>query len=167
MKLNLGYSRVDQIEHVLYVPGLFEIDPETKEQTMTTPIGGSAAPFTLIMRSKATDSMKVAADKVADEVAAWFQTNMPNLPAKKRTQERLIEENTDAFYSIMEDFVIAGVVGWKNAPAVDDSGAAVADAPYNPDALRQAFRDERELLMQALGAYTPKNSGKFVSLKTA
>lgn len=167
MKLNLGYSRVDQIEHVLYVPGIFEIDPDTKEQILTTPIGGDAAPFTLLMRSKATDVMKVASDKVADEVAAWFQANLPNLPAKKRTQERLISENTDAFYSIMEDFVISGVIGWKNAPAVDDSGKAVAAAPYDPEALRQAFRDERELLMQALGAYTPKNSGKFVSLKAA
>lgn len=163
-KLKLGYTRVDQIEHVLYVPGLIEIDSETGEQSFTTPIGGKDKPFTLLMQSKSNDAMKKASDKVADDVAQWFQTNKPAIPAKKRTQQKLIEEDENAFYTIMEDFLLVAVTGWKNAPAVDDDGKPVDNAPFDPEALRALWRDEKDLLVQTLGAYTPKNSGKFVSL---
>lgn len=159
MRLNLGYTRVDQIEHVLYVPGVFDEDGE-----LNTPIGGQEKPFTLILRSKKTDEMERASDKFSDGVGTWFSKNRSTTPAKKRTEAELAKHDPDAYFTLVEDFMMTAVIGWKNAPAVDGEGKQVENAPYDANALRETFRAERELLIQAIGAYTPKNSGKFVSL---
>ena len=157
MKLNLGYAHKDSAEIVLYVPGITD-----DEGRLSMPIGGTAAPLTLIVRSKKTDEMKAAIDRFQDAAAQWYQAH--ETPKKKQTELTIVDEDPDAYLTMIEEFVLAGVIGWKNAVAENEKGERVENPPYDAAALRDTFRNDKELLMQVFSAYGAKSAGKFMEL---
>lgn len=166
MKLILGYERVKHFDCVLYVPDLTKIDPKTKRTVYLEPVGGKERPFTLLLKPLRDDTVRIAFDAYLDGVAQYFADHAPETPGELRTPETMIR--TADGRALHRDMVIAVVmaacVGWKNADAVGEDGEPIEDAPYSPDALREAFEQEIGLAEQAFVALTDIRSGKQVRL---
>lgn len=162
MKLRKGFNRLPEVEHVLYVPGLLDAAGR-----LTTPIGGDEAPFTLLLRSRESDEFRAAADGFQDGVARWFDEHGKDVKEGLRTETRLMQTDFDAYCQLVENFVLPCVSGWKNAVAEDEKGGVIKDPPYDENALRDLFREERAIMLQVLTAYTPKNAGKFIAVEPA
>lgn len=165
LKLNLGYSRLDSFEHVLYIPGHFEIDDETGAVLtgeFSEPIGGADAPFTLIMASKSTDQFSRSRDAFADAKAKWWKAKHPNSKKKAKDFDALIaDEDGQAYFEMLLDFALGNVIGWKNPPVEEGQPA---NPPYDAQALRAAIENDHDMILQITGAYSAKNASRSVQI---
>ena len=137
VKINKGYVRKDTAEVTLYVPGILD-----DEGQLCEPIGGKKKPFIAIVRSRDSDEVKKASDRLRDEVTRWFQENEPKRRQKERNVNTLMNEQFEVWKELTLDWALDAIEGWINAPAEDEDGNPVDNPKYDPEAMREFLAED-------------------------